>query len=381
MGEIFPREASDLALDFTGERMTTGHLGQVEFEHLHRYFFAREFCRGKDVLDVAAGEGYGSAYLAQTAKSVVGIELSPKAVEHATASYKRDNIRFHQGDARHLALPDASFDVVTSFETIEHFFAQEEFLNEVCRVLRPGGKLIISSPDSDIYSYTGSSVNPFHVKELTRQEFGELLKARFAHCHLYAQRTMTGTVLLADGASPTKDQSWTFERRGDHHFEAAQGLPRAPFVLAVASNEPIGMDFDSFYIETSDLDAPARAATALRAEHMVELQKIRSEQTEERCQAEVSRASCEEQLHRMETARVEERRCAEAAWVENQRRIEADHVLQIEAVTRQIRALQEQLNAAQSEANAAKSLARGIESSTIWRWSAPLRKFIDAVHR
>jgi 2-polyprenyl-3-methyl-5-hydroxy-6-metoxy-1,4-benzoquinol methylase len=125
MGEIFLREASDKALDFTGERMTAGHVGQVEFEHLHRYFFAREFCRDKDVLDVAAGEGYGSAYLGQIARSVVGVELSAKAVEHANASYKRDNVSFHQGDARHLTLPDASFDVVTSFETIEHFLLKK----------------------------------------------------------------------------------------------------------------------------------------------------------------------------------------------------------------------------------------------------------------
>ena len=330
MGEIFLREASDTILDFTGERMTAGHSGQVEFEHLHRYFFAREFCRGKDVLDVAAGEGYGSAYLGQIARSVVGVELSAKAVEHANASYKRDNISFYQGDARKLELLDSSFDVVTSFETIEHFFSQEDFLNEVCRVLRPGGKLVISSPDSDIYSCPGSSVNPFHVKELTRQEFGGLLRARFAHCDLYAQRPMTGTMLLADLANQTKGPNWTFERRGDHHFEANRGLPRAPFVLAVASNEPIGVGFDSLYIETSDVDSGARALATLTAEHLRQITKMQES-------------------------------CAEAV--------------------RQTRLLQQQLDKAINEAAVARALAKRIETSTTWRWSAPFRQFVDALHR
>jgi tRNA/tmRNA/rRNA uracil-C5-methylase (TrmA/RlmC/RlmD family) len=84
MGEIFEREEAKVALGFTGERLTSDVRGQVEMEHLHRYFFARAFARGKDVLDIASGEGYGSAYLAKVARSVVGVEINPESVAHAS---------------------------------------------------------------------------------------------------------------------------------------------------------------------------------------------------------------------------------------------------------------------------------------------------------
>lgn len=266
MGEIFARRASDWRVDFTGERMTSGHTGQVEFEHLHRYFFARAFCDGLDVLDVAAGEGYGSAYLAQKARCVTGVELSEEMVAHANASYGQANLSYRQGDARRLEFATDSFDVVTSFETIEHFLEQDLFLDEVGRVLRPGGILIISSPDQDVYSPPDSAANPFHARELRRQEFEAMLRARFAHCDFYAQRPMTGTVLLAEPGQAKRGASQTFERRGDRHFEVSSGLPRAPFVLAIASNAPIPACFDSVYIDTSDIEGPVRNLIARLAE-------------------------------------------------------------------------------------------------------------------
>jgi ubiquinone/menaquinone biosynthesis C-methylase UbiE len=139
MGEIIPRPIPPTPLPFTGERLTSDYGGQTEIEHLHRYLLARGWCRGKDVLDVASGEGYGTAMLAQVARSAVGVELAGEAVQHAAAAYARDNLRYMQGDARDIPLPDAACDVVVSFETIEHFQEQQRFLNEVRRVLRPGG--------------------------------------------------------------------------------------------------------------------------------------------------------------------------------------------------------------------------------------------------
>ena len=71
MGELFRQNQPETPLTWTGERMVTDQTGAIEAEHYHRYFLARELCRGKDVLDVASGEGYGSAFLAQTAHTVV----------------------------------------------------------------------------------------------------------------------------------------------------------------------------------------------------------------------------------------------------------------------------------------------------------------------
>ena len=139
MGEIFKYERSAAPLEFTGEQLTTAVGGQVELEHIHRYLMARSLCRGKDVLDIASGEGYGAAIVAQVAHGVIGVDVDHGTVAHAAKSYKRPNLRFVQGDARRIPLPEASVDVVTSFETLEHFVEHEDFFREVNRILRPEG--------------------------------------------------------------------------------------------------------------------------------------------------------------------------------------------------------------------------------------------------
>ena len=223
MGEIFERVVPREALEWTGERLTTAIAGQVEIEHLHRYFLARALCRGLDVLDVASGEGYGSALVAQVARSVVGVELSGQAVAHASQAYAASNLRYQQGDARSLPLEDASVDAVVSFETLEHFFEHERFIAEVRRVLRPGGRLILSSPERDAYSPPGSVANPYHVHELSRIELEALLRPAFSHVQVLLQRPMLGSVLVADDRGSVS-QTLTFERRGNNHFGGKRGL-------------------------------------------------------------------------------------------------------------------------------------------------------------
>ena len=114
MGELFERVRPVRPLEWTGERLATDATGQIEVEHLHRYFLARHLTRGLDVLDIASGEGYGSAFLAQTARSVVGVEIDRGAVEHARAAYSAQNLRFEQGNAQSIPLPDQSVDCVVS---------------------------------------------------------------------------------------------------------------------------------------------------------------------------------------------------------------------------------------------------------------------------
>ncbi len=95
-----------------------------------------------------------------------------------------------RADARSLPLSEASFDVVTSFETIEHFDRQDIFLAEVRRVLRPDGCFIVSTPDRDVYSPPGAPANPFHVREFDRAEFLDLLHRHFRYVSLIRQRPM-----------------------------------------------------------------------------------------------------------------------------------------------------------------------------------------------
>ncbi len=290
MGEIFPRESAEHPEPFTGERLTTAIGGQVQIEHYHRYLFARARVAGLDVLDVASGEGYGSALLAQVARSVVGVEYSAPTVLAAGANFPRPNLRFIQGDARALPLADQSIDAVVSFETIEHFDRQGDFLREVCRVLRPEGSFIVSTPDRDTYSPAGSPANPFHMCELSRQEFVALLREHFRHVLVGQQRPLIGSALLADTGSPAPPL--VFDRRGDTHFEACVGLPRAPYVVAVASNnEPLPLP-PSLYIDRSDLDTDALHSTSLGDQ----LRQARADLTQAMERAEQAKQSAEQAM-------------------------------------------------------------------------------------
>ncbi len=175
-------------LVFTGERFLPDCRGEIWLEHWHRYHFAASLARNRRVLDVACGEGYGSALLSIGAREVVGVDAAVEAIAHARATYGHlDHLRFLQGDCAALPFADASFDIVVSFETIEHISAQREFLGEVRRVLAPQGVLLLSSPNKAEYSDRRGYSNPYHVAELYRDELRELLGGFFPHAVWYRQ--------------------------------------------------------------------------------------------------------------------------------------------------------------------------------------------------
>jgi len=135
-------------LEFTGERFTPECVREIWYEHWHRYVFARAFAPGRRVLDAACGEGYGSAMLADAAASVLGVDIADAAVAHARQRYaEHANLRFEQGDCTALTCADGQFDLIVSFETLEHVAAQEALIAGFARTLAPDGLLIISSPD------------------------------------------------------------------------------------------------------------------------------------------------------------------------------------------------------------------------------------------
>ena len=175
-------------LEFSGERFTPECVREIWYEHVHRYVLAGEAVTGLNVLDAACGEGYGSCYLAGLAKHVTGVDISGQSISHASARYQAGNLSFLQADCRRLPFPDGHFDCIVSFETLEHMQEQEQLLAEFRRVLATNGFLLISSPDKAIYSRQMQNENPFHLRELERREFEDLLATEFPAVHLMGQK-------------------------------------------------------------------------------------------------------------------------------------------------------------------------------------------------
>ena len=155
------------------------------WEHIYRYRFATKFARNRRVLDIACGEGYGSAALARVgASKVIGIDISVEACAHAKKKYGLDA---RVGDAQEIPVADRSIDLLVSFETLEHLPKPELFIDECARILAPGGTAIISTPNRDAYrEYVPN--NPYHLTELSESEFGRLLRRRFATIQMFTQR-------------------------------------------------------------------------------------------------------------------------------------------------------------------------------------------------
>lgn len=172
---------------FTGENFIPGLSDKrLQDDHVERYHFAARFAKGKRCLDIACGPGYGSQILIEAgAMGVDSVDISEKMVEYARRTYPEPRIRFQVGDIRTYRTAEL-YDQVTCFETIEHLPQYREALVTLFHVLRPGGKLFISSPNRLITTPEARSLgdkpsNPYHTQEFTVGELRDLLaEAGFA---------------------------------------------------------------------------------------------------------------------------------------------------------------------------------------------------------
>jgi SAM-dependent methyltransferase len=171
----------------------------IAAEHEARYRWASTAAIGKQVLDAGCGVGYGSAMMAEAgAAEVVGTDIDPAAIEAAETRYRdRAGLEFRQGDLRDLPFVDESFDLVVCFEAIEHVDRQDAALDELRRVIRPHGHLLVSSPNRDVYP----PGNPHHVHEYVPEELAEALSARFREVELWRQHTWLASLALDDEAA------------------------------------------------------------------------------------------------------------------------------------------------------------------------------------
>ena len=143
--------------------------------HLNRYLIAKPYVCGKRVLDVACGEGYGSRLLKEWgAAEVIGLDISEEAVGTATRLFGCEGVHFYKHTVEQLPFEDDSFDLVVSFETVEHLDHPEQFLKEIARVVRFNGEVILSCPNDHIYAEQVTDFdNPYHKRRWTFFEFKE----------------------------------------------------------------------------------------------------------------------------------------------------------------------------------------------------------------
>ena len=160
----------------SGERPNPEEHNSQFLESIKKYNFAEKFSLGKDVLEIGCAFGYGVGLLSDKAKKIVGIDLYPEVTQEAKKKFNKKNTEFVAMDAMNLGFRDGSFDLICSFETIEHLKDQNRFIKEVARVLRPDGEFILSTPNNREMTKTNA---PFHVREFNAQALTDVLKVAF----------------------------------------------------------------------------------------------------------------------------------------------------------------------------------------------------------
>jgi SAM-dependent methyltransferase len=172
-----PRDPGEPAhLPLTGERTVPG----IEIEnywfrrHEAVYAAVRGRCGGARVLEAGCGEGYGADLLADIATTVLALDHDALTADHVARRYPR--VAVAQADLVALPVRERSCDVVVSLQVIEHLWEQERFLRECLRVLRPGGVLLVSTPNRLTFSPgRDTPLNPFHTRELSGAELAGLV--------------------------------------------------------------------------------------------------------------------------------------------------------------------------------------------------------------
>ncbi|MDI6778016.1 MAG: methyltransferase domain-containing protein [Patescibacteria group bacterium] len=233
-------------MKYTGERMIPEANKEEEMylEHMSRYLFASQFVKDKVVLDIACGSGYGTDLLLQAgAKKVIGVDISEESIYYCRENYKNKNLEFVVGSVANIPLKDKSVDTVVSFETIEHVNEEDQlkFLKETRRVLKPKGLFLVSTPNPLVYP----KENPFHLKELSLDEFKDVLADYFSAAEFFFQDDVNSSYILSEGNIKKEILVRAENEPKIRKINKLKPLDSS-FLIAVCSNSKIDQRIDEY---------------------------------------------------------------------------------------------------------------------------------------
>jgi SAM-dependent methyltransferase len=220
--------------EFTGERVIPGEVNDdLWAEHIARYAFATRLAASARVLDLGCGTGYGTAELAQHARSATGIDVSSDALVYAREHYSLPNTTFLAASATALPFPNAAFDLITAFEVIEHLDNWRDLLTEARRLLDPNGTFLVSTPNKLYYaeSRAAQGPNPFHAHEFEFDEFRDALATVFPHVTILLQNRLESQAFYPHAHFVPVDAQLNTARGSPaeaHFFLALCSVDRAP---------------------------------------------------------------------------------------------------------------------------------------------------------
>lgn len=315
----------------------------METEHRCRYWWAAQVARDRDVLDAGCGVGYGMTILADAgAASVTGVDIDPGSVAEADRRVG-DRGAVSEADLRELPFPDGSFDLVVCWETIEHIDGGERTLEELGRVLRSDGLLLVSSPNPGVYA----PGNEHHVHEYRPTELVSALQERFSHVARYRQHPwLVSAVEAVDGGGAALEPNGA-NGHGD--------------MREIRATDTLEQDGETYSVIVAG-DAPLpvlRDLIALGSDFEVRWweEAVRSVEAERQRIGAVATAR--------ETELVERLRQTSAALLDANR------------LLAQVPAIQHHLEEARSECHELRERIAIYERSKSWRLMAPLRRLAN----